>query len=441
MGASRRRLSLGWGEGERGQPLSPPQIVGREQPQLWRYLVLWAGLGTAVGTLAGSASAVFLISLDAAGAARLDHPWFVYLLPLGGLLVGWLYHLLGKDVESGNNLILDEIHEPKVGVPMRLAPLVLVATVLTHLVGGSAGREGTAVQMGGGLAAVLGRLLRMKDVRVLLMCGISGGFGAVFGTPLAGLIFGLEVLTVGRLRTDAIYPCLIASLVGDAVCTAWGVTHTHYDPPEVPSMSPRLIASVLLMAVGFGLAARAFVELTHTITKGFQRIPFAPLRPVIGGVMLIGLVWLVGTRDYLGLSLPLLTASVSGAVTLGAFAWKLGFTALTLGSGFKGGEVTPLFVIGATLGHTLGRLLDLPPGFGAALGFAAVFGAAANTPLACVVMGIELFGIGYGVPLALSCVPAFVVSGEAGIYSAQRREPVPEGGEETEPEMSGRQRR
>ncbi|MGL4550475.1 MAG: chloride channel protein [Gemmataceae bacterium] len=388
------------------------------------YLLRWSLLASAVGALAGSASAAFLVSLDAATAAREAHPWIIYLLPAGGMLVGLLYHALGKEVEGGNNLILDEIHEPKSGVPVRIAPLVLLATVLTHLVGGSAGREGTAVQMGGGLAAGLGRLLRLKDVRVLLMCGISGGFGAVFGTPIAGMVFGLEVLTVGRLRTDAVFPCLVASLVGDGACAAWGVKHAHYHPPEAPALSPAVVAAVVLMAACFGLAARAFTGLTHAISHEFKRVKWAPLRPATGGVVLLLLVWAAGTRDYLGLSLPLLAASVGGSVPAAAFAWKLGFTALTLGSGFKGGEVTPLFVIGATLGHALGVLLGLPPGFAAALGFAAVFGAAANTPLACLVMGIELFGAGYGVPLALACVVAVVVSGEGGIYEAQRREPV-----------------
>ena len=386
----------------------------------FRVLLFGVVLGSLVGILAGTASALFLVSLDAVTALREREGWLIYFLPLGGLVVGWLYHALGRDSIAGNNLLISEIHEPKKGIPRLFAPLIFVTTLLTHLVGGSAGREGTAAQMGGGLAALLGRLLRLRDVRLLLMAGISGGFGAVFGTPLAGMLFGLEVLYIGRMRTDALAPCLVAALVGDWTCLGWGVRHTHYQAPQPLPLSPLLVGQLLLLALAFGGIARLFALATHRVADLFRGIAWPPLRPLVGGVLLVGLLALVGTRDYLGLSLPLLTASLSGEVLRWAFLWKLVFTVLTLGSGFKGGEVTPLFVIGATLGHSLAVVLGLPPGYGAALGFVAVFGAAANTPLTCLMMGIELFGSGLMVPLAITCIGAYLVSGSSSIYTAQR---------------------
>jgi H+/Cl- antiporter ClcA len=395
----------------------------QEQVRTGRYLLKWTVLASLVGVIAGSASALFLWSLDCATTGRLDHPWLLYLLPVGGLLIGLFYRFWGKGVEGGNNLLLDEIHKPQSGVPGRLAPVILLSTVATHLFGGSAGREGTAVQMGGSLAGWLARRLGLDKVhtRTLLMAGISAGFGSVFGTPLAGMVFGLEVLAVGRLRYDALIPCLVASLVGDWTCTAWGIHHTHYPVMSVPELSALLIGKVLLASFAFAMSAVIFGELTHWIQWGFKRlVPWAPARPALGGLLIIGLVWALGTRDYLGLGVPMIVQSFTPEGVPGwAFFWKLLFTAVTLGSGFKGGEVTPLFFIGAALGCTLGWLLGVPPDFLAALGFVAVFAGAANTPLACTVMGIELFGAQHGVYLGLACCMAYIWSGHRGIYLSQ----------------------
>ncbi len=395
----------------------------REQVRIGRYLFKWALLASIVGVLGGTASAVFLLSLDFATETRLQNPWLLYLLPVAGLLIGLLYHYWGKDCEGGNNLILDEIHDPKKGVSGRLAPLILLSTVATHLFGGSAGREGTAVQMGGSLAGWLARQFGLDKLhtRMLLMAGISAGFGSIFGTPLAGMVFGLEVLAVGRLRYDALIPCLVASVVGDWTCTAWGVHHTHYTVQSVPTLDALLVGKVLLASLAFALVSVLFGETTHGLQRLFKRlIAWAPARPVVGGLLIIGLVWLVGTDDYLGLGVPLIVQSFDVAgVSTWAFFFKMLFTAVTLGSGFKGGEVTPLFFIGAALGCTLGTLLGVPHDFMAALGFVAVFAGAANTPLACTVMGIELFGIDNAIFLAIACCTSYIWSGHRGIYLSQ----------------------
>jgi H+/Cl- antiporter ClcA len=409
---------------------------------LWP-LARWTLLSVPVALLAGTASALFLWTLDAATRARWSHPALLWLLPAGGVAVGLLYHRFGREAERGNNLILEEIHAPGGGVPVRMAPLVFVGTVVTHLLGGSAGREGTAVQMGGSLAAGFSRWCRVRpeDRRVLLLAGVAAGFGSVFGTPLAGAIFAVEVVVVGRFQLDALVPVLVAGAVGDAACTAWGIHHTAYHIAlgagitHLAGITPRLAGATVLAAVAFGLAGKLFAEATHRLGHLFQRlVPYPPLRPALGAVLVILLVWLSGTRDYLGLGVTnpdphgvsIVSAFLPGGATPASWAWKLLFTAVTLAAGFKGGEVTPLFFIGATLGHALAGPLGVPVDLFAGLGFIAIFAAAANTPVACTVMGVELFGAAYLPYYAAACFVAFWVSGRSAIYSGQRRPGRPE---------------
>lgn len=389
-----------------------------------KFTLQWTVLGGATGILAGTAAWIFLTSLAWATATRLAQPWLLYALPAIGFGVGWLYYRFGGTAAMGNNLVIDEVNSNRTKIPLRMAPLVLLGTILTHVGGGSAGREGTAIQMGASLADGLRRAVGLtgEDRRLLLMAGISGGFGSVFGVPAAGFVFGMEVQGIGRIRYEGIVPCLVASFVGDLVARAWGTPHSHYPHVDTTPLDPVLMLKVGLAGVLFGLTSLLFVELTHGLKSWMGRIStWTPLYPVIGGVAVIGLTWLVGTRDYLGLSLPLISASVEGTgVAPGAFALKLLFTAVTLGTGYLGGEVTPLFVIGATLGDALTGLLGGPPGLLAAVGLVAVFAGASNTPLACAIMGIELFGGGITPYLFLGCVVAYLASGHRGIYMTQR---------------------
>lgn len=402
-------------------------------------LLKWSAFIIPPAMLAGSASALFLWSLDQVTRLRWKHPWLLWLLPLGGLVVGLLYHWLGRSAEGGNNLIMDAIHKPGGGVPKRMAPLVLIGTLLTHLFGGSAGREGTAVQMGGSIASWFGRLCRLEpaNLRVLLMSGVAAGFGSVFGTPLTGAIFALEVLTIGRLQYEALIPVLIASVVGDLTCSAWGIKHTVYHlqfadthtADRLFSLDLFLLGKVVLAGIAAGLTSLLFAELVHGIQKPFKKhLSFPPLRPVIGGLLVIAGVELLGTRDYLGIgvsnpnpeAVTILSAFQPGGAHTWSWLWKLLFTCVTLGSGFKGGEVTPLFFIGATLGNTLAWLLNAPVDLFAGLGFISVFAGATNTPLACTVMGIELFGAPNTVYFATACFVAYLFSGHSGIYLSQR---------------------
>jgi H+/Cl- antiporter ClcA len=396
-----------------------------EQGRLLLHLETWSVVGALVGAVAGLASAAFLESLDWATRTRVDHPALLWALPVVGLACGLTYHYAGGRAGGGSSLIIDEVHDPRTWVPRRMAPLTFAFTVLGHLVGASVGREGTAIQMAGGLTDTGARYLRVSRParRMLLIAAIAGGFGSVFGVPLAGAVFALEVLAVGRIRYDALVPAFAASLVGDRVVAALGVHHTPTPDIAAFDLDAVLLLKVLLAGIAFGLAAIAFAELTHGIKQLFAvHVRWAPLRTFLGGCAVVALVYVVDDRAYLGLSIPLITRSLAGGagIAAGAFALKLLFTSVSLGSGFQGGEVTPLFVIGATLGVSLARLLDAPVEIVAAVGFEAVFAGATNTPLACTVMAVELFGAPIAVPAAIGCIVSYVVSAERGIYSSQR---------------------
>ncbi len=394
-----------------------------EQVDLLPYIGKWLILAILVAILAGTASALFLFSLEWATAWREAHAWVIWLLPLAGFAVGWIYHRLGKDVEAGNNLIIDEIHDPKKVIPLRMAPLVLGGTVISHLFGASVGREGTAVQMGSALADQLTHLFRMDQQkrRLLIMAGMSAGFASVFGTPLAGAIFGLEVLAIGRMRYDAILPCFVAAIVADQVGLLWGIHHTHYAVSSIPEITAWGLLATLVAGVAFGLAGMLFANATHALSDfGKKHVRYAPLRPLIGGAVVAVAVWAIGTHRYIGLGIPTIVEAFQQQLPPWDFAGKMAFTITSLGAGFKGGEVTPLFYIGATLGNALAPLLHLPFSTLAAIGFVAVFAGAANTPIASTVMAIELFGPAIGPYAAIACVVSYLFSGHTGIYRAQR---------------------
>lgn len=416
-------------------------ISVKEHFSIIRYLVRWTLLIVPVAVTIGTAVAFFLWLLTAAIHFRFNHKWLLFLLPLAGLLIHFIYKWVGKAAEKGNNLIMEQIHQEGSGVPKRMAPVILITTVITHLFGGSAGREGTAVQIGGSIASMFGGWfqLRSTEMRLMLTAGVAAGFGAVFGTPVAGALFALEVITIGRIKYDALLPALIAAVVGDLTVSAWQIEHTHYHIDQLPPLSGfmtdffhgdiLLLGKVIIASAVFGIASYLFAGMVQGIKSLSLKIfKHTWMIPVCGGLAIIGLTFLTGKPDYLSLGVD---AEYNGAVTIpsafqqgGAdtwsWLWKTIYTAITLGTGFKGGEVTPLFYVGATLGNTLAELFQAPVGLFAALGFIAVFAGATNTPVACTFMGIELFGGEHTLLFAVACFTAYFFSGHSGIYSAQR---------------------
>jgi H+/Cl- antiporter ClcA len=381
----------------------------------------WLSLSLAIGFATGCASAFFLTTLNWVTNWRESHLWIIALLPLGGLLIGLAYHYWGDSVVKGNNLLLEELHSPKQIIPFKMAPLVLFGTLATHLFGGSAGREGTAVQMGGAIADRLTHWFKLDnfDRQIIIIMGISAGFASVFGTPIAGAVFALEVMVIGKLKYNALLPAFVTAYIAHYSCTIWNVTHTHYSIPVVPEITITNLAYTIGVALVFGLAALVFSRSVHFFSSVFKLIKYPPLRPLIGGVFIALAVYLSGTSKYIGLGIPTIIESFTAVQPPYAFLIKILLTTLTLGAGFKGGEVTPLFFVGATLGSAMFLVVPLPMALLAGMGFVAVFSGATNTPIACTLMGVELFGLDCGIYMAIACFIAYFVSGTTGIYSSQ----------------------
>ncbi len=392
--------------------------------------VRWMVALSMVAVVVGTAAAGFLWGLDWVTRLRFSQSWLVYLLPVAGLGMGYYYRTHGRFVGAGNQVILAELHHDRGKVPALMAPSVVLATLVTHLFGGSAGREGTAVQMGAGMGAWVGGFVSKggRAKKIFIFCGISAGFGAVFGTPFAGALFALE-FTRFRLLSRKLIPCLFTALLADQVCHAWGIGHTVYPAimweRSLGNWFP-LMPKIFVFACVVALLSRFFVWVSKFVAGKLQVwFPDGALRAAVGGMVVILLFWLAGTGDYLGLGV---LAEDENAYTLPRFfavdlqapaetwMWKIAFTVVTLGAGFKGGEVTPLFFIGAALGNWLAWVLDAPVDLFAGMGMIAFFAAATKTPWASLVMGIELLGWGAYAPLAMGTFLAYKLSGKRSVY-------------------------
>ena len=382
-----------------------------------------------ISLFVGSFGSIFLYGLKWAYNSRTAHHWILWLLPIGGFTVGYIYNKWGKEVEGGNNLIIEEINTPTKPISFLMAPLILIGTVITHLFGGSAGREGTAVQIGASLSDQISKLFKLKkeDRKIILKAGVAAGFAAVFGTPLAGMIFSFEVAKTGVTNYKSLLISFTAAVLSNHIAHLllehiFNMHHVEYTIDSKIEMSFENFLWAILAGIAFGLAGMAFSLGTKYSGKLFKKIKYPPLRPALGGLIFVCIVFLFGyenTERFQGLGIEHIVFSFKEHVPSYDFLAKITFTSLILGAGFKGGEVTPLFFTGATLGNTLSKIIPLPLDLLAGMGFVAVFAAAANTPLTTIIMGIELFGTNGMYFIGLSCIIAYLVSGKTGIYKSQ----------------------
>ena len=391
---------------------------------VFRLYLRWFLLISAIGIAAGLSSALFLWLLEISTATFTRHPQLIYGLPAAGGLIAYFTYWAGSATNQGNNAIIRGIKGDLTRVPFIMAPFILVTTLLTHLFGGSAGREGTAVQMSGSLAdTLLSRFAIPQSERAhYLQAAAAAGFGAVFGTPFAGAVFGMEVSKVRQhLHMQSFIPCLAASIIADITCRLTGVGHANYALIDIPKLSPMGFLWLPVCGVAIGLLGITFIEGQHFLTKlCADNAAVWKLRPIIGGVAILVLTLLLGTNSFNGLGLPLIADALSGnAIPLWTFAIKLAFTVITLGSGLKGGEVTPLFCIGSLFGNAFASITGQDPKLYAGLGFVSLFAAAANVPLTGWVLAMELFGPRLSLLSMLVIGIAYLVSGRRSIYAAQ----------------------
>ena len=383
-------------------------------------LLKWMAVGALVGGVGGFVGAAFHLGVSYATAVRQAHPWILYLLPVGGVVIAGLYKLC-KLEGKGTNAVIESVHFGK-SVPTLLVPLIFVATVITHLLGGSAGREGAALQIGGGIGYRTGTLLRLgeKDLPLATLCGMSGVFAALFGTPLTATVFALEVISVGVLYYAGLLPCITASLTGYYIATVMGVEPTRFTV-AMPALTWPALGLVTALAVGCALVSILFCRGLHITERLAERwLKNSFLRAAVGGLIIVLATLALGTTDYNGAGMDVIQRAVEQGQADG-WAWflKLAFTAVTIGCGFKGGEVVPSFFVGATFGCAAGGLLGLPPSFAAAVGLVAVFCGAVNCPIASVILSVELFGAGGMAYFAAACAVSYLLSGYCGLYSSQ----------------------
>ncbi|MBP9682149.1 MAG: chloride channel protein [Bacteriovorax sp.] len=389
-----------------------------------KSLFKWTLLASFVGFLTGVSSWAFFKSIAESIELRKSYPWIILFLPFVGALVAWGYSRYGKEIDAGSNLILDEIHAPKRHVAFRMVPMIFISSVLSHLFGASVGREGAAVQIGAGISDQFSRFMGsyFDNRRIVLMSGMSAGFAAIFGAPIAGAVFGMEVLMIGAISYEALFPCLISAIVGFGTAQWLGISYFHQEGINIPGLSLSSLFYSAIAGIVFGVVARFFLFTLHWIKINLsKKLPNPVYRPLFGGTIIVLFFFMTNSDRYLSLGEEVINASFTQLIYPWDFLGKIFTTAISVGSGFKGGEVMSLFYIGSTLGNALGFILPLPISFVSALGFVAVFAGAANTPIAAIFLAINLFGSQIGIYAAIAIVMSYLFSGQNGLYHSQKK--------------------
>lgn len=387
-----------------------------------RTFLKWVIVAGITGLVGGFIGTMFHISVEKATEFRIMNNWIILFLPVGGVAIAVLYKLFKMSDSTGTNQIINAIRTDD-QVPIVLAPLIFISTVITHLLGGSAGREGAALQLGGSIGTFVGKFFHLdnKDMHLVVLCGMSGVFSALFGTPLTATLFAMEVISIGVIYYSSLVPCLVSSLVAYGISLYFGVEPVRYTLSYIPELSFKSIITVVILSALLAVLSITFCVTMHKTEHLLgHKIKNNNWRGLVGGLIIVILTLIVGTRDYNGAGMNIVENAINGIVKPEAFLIKIIFTAITIGAGFKGGEIVPTFFIGATFGCFAGGLLGLDPGFSAAIGLVALFCGNVNAPIASIILSLELFGAEGIILFAIACSVSYMLSGYYGLYSSQK---------------------
>ena len=387
-----------------------------------RYFIKWSALALAIGSVAGAAGTIFSMGVSWATGFRLSHPSMLFFLPVSGLLIVWMYHSFHEEGNRGTNMVIDAISSNERVTPAT-GPLIFFSTILTHLGGGSSGREGAALQLGGSIGNSFGEWFKLdeRDKKIAIMCGMSAVFSALFGTPVAAAIFSLEVVSIGVLYYAALVPCVFSSFLAVGIARAAGLEGEHFPVEMIPALALKAVGLLVLLGILCAAVSILFCVLLHTAEHAYRKyFPDARVRILAGSFLFIALTLLSGTRDYCGSSMGLIESSIEGSARYEAFLMKMLFTAVALGAGFKGGEIVPTLCVGAALGCAFGEITGFAPSLCAACGMAALFAGVTNCPITSLVIALELFGYEGMEYFSIIIAVAFALSGYYGLYASQK---------------------
>lgn len=387
-----------------------------------RYFIKWSALALVIGSVAGAAGTIFSMGVSWATGFRLSHPSMLFFLPVSGLLIVWMYHSFHEEGNRGTNMVIDAISSNERVTPAT-GPLIFFSTILTHLGGGSSGREGAALQLGGSIGNSFGEWFKLdeRDKKIAIMCGMSAVFSALFGTPVAAAIFSLEVVSIGVLYYAALVPCVFSSFLAVGIARAAGLEGEHFPVEMIPVLDLKAVGLLVLLGILCAAVSILFCVLLHTAEHAYRKyFPDARVRILAGSFLFIALTLLSGTRDYCGSSMGLIESSIEGSARYEAFLMKMLFTAVALGAGFKGGEIVPTLCVGVALGCAFGEITGFAPSLCAACGMAALFAGVTNCPITSLVIALELFGYEGMEYFSIIIAVAFALSGYYGLYASQK---------------------
>lgn len=387
-----------------------------------KVLIKWLIASSVVGLIGGVLGSIFHISIDLVTEFRTEHTWVILLLPIGGILIAAIYALFKSKGAIDTNRVIESARDEQ-NVPLVMAPLIFISTCITHLLGGSAGREGAALQLGGSIGYNLGKVFKFnkKDMHIVVMSGMSAVFAALFGTPLTAAFFALEVTSVGVIHYAGLVPCIVSSIVAYKIAGGFGLSPVCFDNVFIQAISVSVMIKVIILAILCAIVSILFCMAIHKCEHIMEStVKSRYVRAFAGGVLIVGLSYALGTFDYNGAGMDIITRAIGGEARYEAFLLKILFTAITIAAGFKGGEIVPAFFIGSTFGCVAGPLLGLDAGFSAAIGFVALFCGVVNCPIASTILALEVFGAGPILIMATVCGVSFMMSGYFGLYKSQK---------------------